>query len=74
MLTDMSPQHHTGTVNWYLTQKIPEGYLAVEFIDQVLTSVVHICDLDRNKPLKHITKKGIADSGLTTYGQSKPNS
>ena len=55
---DQAPQHKSATVQEYLKKKYDEGRLVVEFIDGGLTSVIQVCDLDANKPLKVNIKRG----------------
>ena len=55
---DKAPQHNSAKVQEYIKKKEEEGRLVLEFIDGGLTSVIQVCDLDANKPLKDNIKRG----------------
>ena len=54
---DKAPQHNSALVQEYIKKKYDEGRLVVVFIHGGLTSVIQVCDLDANKPLKVNIKK-----------------
>ena len=49
---DKAPQHNAEKVQVYIKKMYDEGRLVLEFIDGGLTSVIQVCDLEGNKPLK----------------------
>ena len=53
---DHAPCHKAKAVQAYINKMQDMGRLALEFIDGGLTSVIQVCDLDSNKPLKLIPR------------------
>ena len=49
---DKAPQRNAATVKVYVKKMEDIGRLVLKFIDTGLTSVIRVCDLDGNKPLK----------------------
>ena len=49
---DMAPCQINNEVEQYIKRRYEEGRLVVAYIDGGLTSIIQVCDLDANKPLK----------------------